>query len=213
MKPIIFNTEMVRAILDGRKTQTRRIVSKKWLTLVEKVLEANGKWVWDTADAELTTPYGRPGDILWVRETVCIPPVNWADKTQECIRDDSGNWRHIAYRADASCEDGMHDYGLKWTPSIHMPKWAAQIFLRVTDLRVERLQNITEADGQAEGIERISLGPDEIDGVQVHPMTSTYRAAFSAAWDAIYSKRGFGWQNNPWVWVAEFQREMIERCQ
>jgi len=167
MKPIIFNTEMVRAILDGRKTQTRRIVSKKWLTLVEKVLEANGKWVWDTADAELTTPYGRPGDILWVRETVCIPPVNWA----------------------------------------------ARIFLRVTDLRVERLQNITEADGQAEGIERISLGPDEIDGVQVHPMTSTYRAAFSAAWDAIYSKRGFGWQNNPWVWVAEFQREMIERCQ
>ncbi len=149
MKPILFSTPMVQAILDGRKTMTRRI--RKPLTL---------------------TPY-KPGDILWVRET-------WYQHYD-------GSY---AYRASAPENTG-------WKPSIFMPHEAARIFLRVTDVRAERVQDITEEDAKAEG-----CMPTILDGV----VFISAKGEFHAIWDNLNAKRGFGWDANPWVWVISFEQ-------
>jgi len=142
---------------------------------------------------------GVPGDLLYVRET-------W-----RC----EGHGEHgqftIRYRADNETNGVKvvyeYSYMDKWRPSIHMPKWAARTWLRVTGVRVERVQDITEEDCIAEGI--ISLTPPgyryKVDG----KVFSTGRLAFAALWDSIYDKRGLGWDVNPWVWVTSY--EVIER--
>jgi len=121
---------MVRAILAGRKTQTRRIIKPDWLTLVEECLRINGKWVWHAMACDLTMPFGVPGDHLWVRET--FKPIN----EMECH-----------YRAQI----GWH-VGGPWKPSIFMPRKFSRITLEITGVRVERLKDISEADAMAEGI-------------------------------------------------------------
>ena len=131
MKPILFNTQMVHAILDGRKTQTRRIVKPQ-----PQSYSFDGR-VYVFNEGELPKPQYQPGDILYVRET-------WAENTIP----HSGNYAGIEYRADYY---GGREPILRWRPSIHMPREAARIFLRVTDVRVERLQHITRADAISEG--------------------------------------------------------------
>ena len=175
VKPILFNTDMVRAILDGRKTVTRRVVNHKHLRGLENLTA-------EKIERACKAPY-KCGDVLYVRET-------WA---RLCF----GLCTQIyVYRASEEppfpkiIPIGCHltDH-FKWRPSIHMPKDAARIFLRVTGVRVERLQDITDEDVVAEGL---PIG-----------------CYFDDLWDKTVkpADRGrYGWKANPWVWVIEFER-------
>ena len=187
-KPILFSGPLVRAILEGRKTVTRRVAK---LTDAGHVKEPRGhrRWHPGDPDASAACPYGQPGDLLWVRET-------WAQ------------WdRGLAFRADClnprtGEEDGDSrrcrlDFGVKWRPSIHMPRWACRLLLRVTDVRVERLQEITAEDAVAEGLVRDASHPT---GGWVELLRD-----FRDLWDSI-AKPGFGWDDNPWVWRIAFER-------
>lgn len=203
MKPILFNTEMVRAILDGRKSCTRRIVKPQQLVgllpdkckngvpeefLKEKKLMF--KPYCNMTDIELiNTAYKAPyqrGDILYVRETWC-----------------KGLERYI-YRADYSDTEKFYRDGkeieMKWHPSLHMPKDAARIFLRVTNVRVERLQEITTNQIEQEGVE--TEYPHVLNGEEK-------KYAFQNLWNSTIKKSDldfYGWDANPYVWVIEFER-------
>ena len=203
-KPIIFSGEMVKAILDGRKTQTRRVIKPQPEPCGE------GGWMYGgdyQADADCMKdhlfhnvygtdkcPYGGvyadgTADTLWVREA-------WAE---------AFNYTHDIecetpiYKADGVVLDLRHKQ-IKWKPSIHMPRWASRINLLVKDMRVERVQDITAEDVEAEGVvwERRHCCNNEDCG-------ATMLERFACLWDSINSKRGFGWDVNPWVWVVEFE--------
>ncbi|MCG3462699.1 hypothetical protein L7G72_12700 [Xenorhabdus bovienii] len=215
--PIIFNADMVRAILDGRKTQTRRAVKYQPCELPDSPtypLLKDGKLAWcrkgeDDHGGWIDCPYGKIGDQLWVRETFC--PVFDAQYAEGEI-----DW--IDYRAtprySAEYPAGWHlepedPAALKWRPSIHMPRWASRITLEVTDTRVERLQDIKEEDALAEGIKTGRFGNKSNwrDGFYApgdnQPCFSA-KEAFKYLWQSIYSEES--WNNNPWVWVIEFRR-------
>lgn len=188
-RPILFSGEMVRAILNGQKTQTRRIVNQKYIPLVEAVLKANGKWVFDTFDYELNTPYGIPSDRLWVRETWATD----APSVDECRRshgDAMGGLYHPYYKATANQFDID---SLRWRPSIHMPRWASRITLEITDVRVERLLDITMVDAIAEGWDALSQVSD----------AGPY-GWYSELWESINGPGS--WCKNPWVWVINFKK-------
>ena len=185
-RPILFSGPMVRALLDGRKTQTRRIVKTRWLPLVEECVRVNGRWVWYTVDYDLTTPYGEPGDRLWVRETCWLRP----HRTREQMRNGADTWPPVIYEAHGPDADELRSWGWKKSPSIHMPRWASRLTLEVTGVRVERVQEISEADARAEGFDDTpELGP---------------RQHFIGTWIALNGVES--WQANPWVWVIEFRR-------
>jgi len=175
-KPILFSAPMVRAILEGRKTQTRRIVKlPKWF------LEEYPQYGSYEIMSEINCPYGSVSNFLWVRETFVY----------------RHKYDRFYYRADyPTFEPYAHD---GWKPSIFMPRTASRISLEVTDFRVERLQDILEEDAKEEGV-------GGKDTVVVSPITTpTYRKAFSIFWNFINDKRGIGWEKNPWVWVVEFK--------
>lgn len=218
-RPILFSSPMVRAILAGTKTQTRRVLpTMETLGRVEYPGKRDRKgyshvnWL-DTAAgiaaAIAECRYGQPGDRLWVRETwMPDAPRNgeWNDTAfygcgmsplsdiPECYRKP---W-HCLYRAT---HDGCEMVG--WKPSIHMPRWASRITLEVTGVRVERLQDISEADCQAEGIESYALnGRQPTDGNgSLHLPAGYYRYL----WESINGPGS--WEANPWVWVVEFRKE------
>lgn len=172
MKPILFNTEMVRAILDDRKSVTRRVVKPGHLRVLDSPYHKEHPEVPDkTLLEKLCLPPYQPGDTLWVRETWCDAP------------DDDPQYRDFLYLADY---DGTPT---KWRPSIHMPREAARLFLRVTDVRVERLQDIDDDGVVAEGLE-IGCYFDDLWNNTIKPSDR-----------ALY-----GWAANPWVWVIEFER-------
>jgi hypothetical protein len=201
-RPILFNGEMVRAVLDGRKTVTRRVL-KPQPELVEiengEMRGQNGwscerfwRWNGERCTPEgvyARCPYGAPGDRLWVRETHYRFPV--AHTPMEMCR--------VLYEANgAPTLDEHHDLGLmKKYPSIHMPRWASRITLEVKSVRVERVQEITDADSLAEGIKPSDVAARGYQDARV---------AFRVLWNSINEKRGFGWDSNPWVWVVEFER-------
>ena len=137
---------------------------------------------------------------LWVRETTCIAPKNFATLNDSCIPDNNGDLRYVSYKADGHPEDAMRDYKLKWTPSIHVPKWASRITLEITNIRVERVQDITVKDIIKEGVfvDESVVKPDEIH--------FAYLDAWVELWDSINEKRGFGWDVNPFCWVVEFKK-------
>ncbi|EBJ0776692.1 hypothetical protein DOG16_18440 [Salmonella enterica] len=234
---MIFNGEMVRAILEGRKTQTRRLmkpqpevcprgghwwpsnVFKTMLHVEEEMQNGKGGWGGLVGDA---CPFGDVGDRIWVRETWATLGnedgccVDWNDNL--CKGDEKTAAR--IYRA--SCEQRPGDYGLwsipdnadwkphtenqkfegAWRPSIHMPRWASRITLEITDVRVERVQDISQIDAIAEG------GPPD------HPSFSKIsremgfsdwpRSWFAQTWWGIYGREA--WNTNPWVWVIEYKR-------
>lgn len=203
-KPILFNTEMVRAILEGRKSQTRRVIKP------QPVLDDNGMWCWKDCqwmDGGLGFPASgiddhapyQPGDILWVRETWfredCTPDCAGREDENECPFNRVGN---ACYGYKAQYLTGGDDI-IKWRPSIHMPKEAARIFLGVTDVRVERVQSITDEDGKREGV--CGLCYDVKTGEEKYDMT-----LFKVLWDGLNAKRGYGWDKNPYVWVYSFER-------
>ena len=215
MKPILFNTEMVRAILDGRKTCTRRIVKPQQLVgllpdkcrngVPEEFLKEKKfmfKPYCDMTDIELINtaykaPY-QPGDILYVRET-------WHKYLKRV--GSGGNCRlqeFYGYRASiANSEDAEEP----WKPSIHMPKEAARLFLRVTNVRVERLQDITENGAKAEGAidNRGFIHSPDNEYDRIH----TAKENFIEIWNRTINKSNldfYGWDANPYVWVIEFER-------
>lgn len=182
-RPILFSGEMVRAILDGRKTQTRRVIKPQ---PPESVSEGYTTYF---------CPYGIPGDRLWVRET--FAPRLDVDPITELARA-----RHYAmYKADGGDpHDPMHWHPYdKWIPSIFMPRWASRITLEITNVRVERVQDISVSECRAEGIPQASFSSQTDRDAQVH-------GEFMQLWDSINAKRGYSWESNPWVWVIEFKR-------
>lgn len=213
MKPILFNTEMTKAILDGKKTVTRRVVKyeKGFARNIEKVIKgkcAFGVGLFDFVSRMRVSkipPY-KIGDVLWVRETWGIGGFN--DDNMEMF---------ITYRADDSTSriklseakydnyySGITGSESDWRPSIHMPKEAARIFLKVTDVMVERLQDTTEEQAIAEGVK--AYGQNNCSGTSA-------RIAFAELWDSTLppNKNKFKcaeneWRTNPWVWVIEFER-------
>lgn len=196
MKPILFNTEMVRAIQNGAKTATRRVVKPQ--PSMPYCHEFDGEWFWTSKDADddmmdwwpsyetgLRPPY-QPGDILYVRET-------WAAWSRTM-----GTSPALYYKADWNASDGI-----KWRPSIHMPREAARIFLRVTDVRVERLQEITPEQIDAEGCKEYGYS---VETGELMPSSPCY---FSIVWNNTIKKADYAlysWDVNPWVWVIEFER-------
>ena len=185
MKPILFNTDMVRAILDGRKTVTRRVVKPQHLRVLDSPYHKEHPDVPDKALlAKLCEPPYSPGDILWVRET-------WA-KSADWYDDLVSGYE---YKADHPNSDGWG-----WRPSIHMPREAARIFLRVTDVRVERLQEMHAEDSLREGV-KLHLGGIVNGDSPLKP--------FGDLWDSTIKpadRERYGWAANPWVWVIAFER-------
>lgn len=250
--PVLFNGEMVRAILEGRKTQTRRVVKlpshfkcpvtgRKYPLPVDlwksttfggggsfrivrgervAVPEAPGMWN-DKGATLIGSPYS-PGDRMWVRETWGYRGGPWHSKTPK-VQD-----FQIAYRADGSqitfsrpaeifeslakqrprktdeddwdWQDYISRYWKSWRPSIHMPRWASRITLEITDVRVQRLQKISDSDAMDEGAGATGPLHAELDGD-----TDEYRNRFRELWESIYAKQGNGWATNPWIWAISFK--------
>jgi len=234
-KPILFSTPMVQAILDGRKTMTRRVCKDiagydfKWGLDREpyignyKVFTKTepGKWDWVTLENQwlydiqtavddsrthlLKCPY-QPGDRLYVRETWYYEShMHELTAGEPDLSNGLYSHRYI-YRAsnpDYPVNVGVGELG--WKPSIHMPKVAARIWLEVTNVRVERLQEIATDDAKAEGV----LQPGVIPSNTLIRNTegSIPRTNFKILWDSLNASRGFSWEQNPWVWVISFERE------
>jgi len=201
-KPILFNTEMVKAILDGRKTQTRRVC---------KGQPQDG--VTNPETMGYKPPY-KPGDTLWVRETFCgyyLPaPESWPEGHMHYeykASNPNGNKRPTGPEYDDDWETRS------WRPSIHMPKKAARLFLRVKNVRCERLRDITAKDAFNEGtgrlfLEDIAYGDKDYE-CDLDDEYGMAREQFAWLWESTLRKDAlerFGWWANPWVWVIEFER-------
>ncbi len=212
-RPILFSGPLVRAILAGKKSVTRRVVKPQ-------PVPCHGAYAWASAKARLPgsgpigtltlrdiadrCPYGAPGDVLWCKETHYVERAGYPD----------GRGRHVIYRADDENAPIA-----KWTPSIHMPHWASRLSLLVKDVRVERLQEISGADARAEGVTlpvrdghvllTIShkLSPFDFDpkGPREWTIDDYWRFSFAMAWHDINGKT-HSWSSNPWVWRIEFER-------
>ena len=196
-RPILFNGEMVRAILDGRKTQTRRIAK---LNASGRVQLKGKNWHIYDQDAILACPLGQVGDRLWVRETFVQGfEADECGDISSC--DENGNAKPIQtwYRADGhiNWEDDGELCNTPWKPSIHMPRSASRITLEITDVRIERLQSISESDAIAEGCDNSKSNAAIAAGWYEKP-----KAAYRRLWNSIYKN----WDENPWVWVIEFRR-------
>lgn len=214
MKPILFNSDMVRAILDGRKTCTRRVIKPQPKSHIAYACMGSGcgKWGYPGKDAweywndesfqlpddiskdELKmrwTPPCNTGDILYVRET-------W------CSAYDGERYFYLSDKHTDREEKQLLDYNdVKWRPSIHMPKEAARIFLRVTDVRVERLQDITSEQIDAEGCKEWAYS------VKTGELLPSGPSFFQIKWDRTIKPADlplYGWEANPWVWVIEFEK-------
>ena len=215
-RPILFSGEMVRAILDGRKTQTRRVINPQPIADGLYYEYKDIPWL-KTGDPfpfiGHLCPYGTTNDLLWVRET-------W-----RAVELDNGN-DGILYKADNHFEsiknsqaaadlwcDAYADrkHGNKWRPSIFMPRWASRILLDVTDVQVERIQEISDGDAIKEGIHDVCHCGDYVESHGYHSghgavsMPGWATENFSSLWDSINAERGHSWESNPWVWVVSFK--------
>lgn len=239
IKPILFNTDMVRAILEGRKTVTRRVIKPQpqmplCYTFAGGYKKDIGKWGYpsETAHKQWGEKYKRPDslteedlkmswnppyhtdDILYVRETwQYMYDLDGNDQ----IIEETGRYVYAADGSDVDTwvnPDGTHRFGIPWRPSIHMPKEAARIWLKVTDVRMERLHEITEDGALREGAQGIRC---DHAGLGVYGCTDCMNTGwieppqveFMYIWDSTVKKSDLdrhGWDANPWVWVIEFER-------
>lgn len=236
VKPILFNTEMVKAILDGRKTQTRRVVKERgwditgkakfetdgfWFNVCKADRDANAK----TATCHHINPPYNIGDVLWVRETwrkACASHKQWINGSNFTVEEQFG----FQYKADLETRfDNFFEvndefnsteisYSSRWHPSIHMPREAARIFLQVTDIKVERLHDIDCAGALAEGCDgRCDCPSNGAEGVLSCITKDFSIERFQTVWDATIPKHPnkfkrypYYWNDNPWVWVISFER-------
>ncbi|WP_210526418.1 hypothetical protein [Pantoea ananatis] len=224
-RPILLNAEMVRAVLDGRKTQTRRIIqspAKNMQATGQKVIDyrepgdkwygehvfsmrnQSGTWCDYTKEQFLAKcPFGAVGDRLWVRESF-YEHGHWQGGGYDPEDSYFVSDKQVLYPADGIQRPSERKRDDFWRsrPSIHMPRWASRITLEITGVRVERLQDISRSDAIAEG------GPQShpsIDAVsQDYGFTDFSRSWFGQTWWSIYGEES--WQANPWVWVIEFKR-------
>lgn len=224
-RPILFAGPMVRAILNGEKTVTRRVMKPQptpsnmgghsWpcpihqtMLHVEQELQ-NGEGIWGGL-ADSACPHGAPGDRLWVRETFATLSAG----QYEPVKPAYGYGQEVRFAATdplADCDVGVRGY--PWRPSIHMPRWASRILLEITAVRVERLQDISDDQARAEGLRWHSLYR-QWGGVESHPASRPecpqwrwYEdpiTAFRQLWESINGAES--WAANPWVWVVEFKR-------
>lgn len=202
---MIFNAEMVRAILDGRKTQTRRPVKfpvhDKNLGCELAGNELAGEL---SAGNYLNSAFGKPGDRIWVREAFRVHSRATDVATLVYKASERNSWTEQTHRVPvAVCNKPATPE--KWTPSLHMPRWASRILLEITDVRVERLNAISEEDARAEGIIDggcLNCGEPEPCGCANPEPDAT--DAFAYLWQSIYGQES--WNANPWVWVIEFER-------
>lgn len=229
VRPIIFSDAMVRALLEGRKTQTRRILKRQPPAEFQtgdlaSIINGRGRWAISRCDHPGTRkgkawppdpepgflcPYGDRGDALYVREA-------WADLT-ECFDRRSQRWNpdtglcetrlheFIWYRADGDQPDPGNGRPLQepWKPSIHMPRRHSRLTLHINRVRLEQLNSISESDARAEGVEQsVELAPGEPAGVRT-PKPGFYVDGFAALWDSIHGEGA--WTRNPWVWVLDFE--------
>jgi hypothetical protein len=236
-RPILFSGPMVRAILEGRKTQTRRVVlhdrkqPPKWATWVNHIQQPTMslQWVdsglfqwsdeqtpgkplkklrrWPSGQVKVSRnfspsmefaipcPYGKPGDRLWVRES-------W----QHVVKGmEPTKGARILFRAD----DEAGHIEDNWRPSIFMPRWASRITSEILSVKVERVQDISEADAIAEGVNAVEVVVSSLNGQPARGIIFNPKLKFGALWDSINSKRNggkFSWAANPWVWVVEFKK-------
>lgn len=225
-RPILFSGPMVRAILEGRKTQTRRVIADKFL----------GECVCQAAPSALRTncihsgepghpyqypppveccPFGKPGDQLWVRETFCIlDHDHWADEGKPkdwlyCTNHPRRNACAYSAETDSDGNAIRKEYGYRWRPSIHMPRWASRLSLEVTAVGVEQLQDISAKDILAEGaVDR----PHQCEYLGKCPVAAfdgcvypDLKSLWAAGWDGI-NRKTHPWKSNPWVWVVEFRK-------
>lgn len=203
-RPIIFSAPMVRAILEGQKTQTRRVIKPQPEIVRDpmptgpvpgsliriKLGPGHHRFLGSENFTNEFCPYGQPGNRLWVRESF------WP-----AFRRTENN-AGVVYRANylkpSFLDTTLYSREKIWTSPIYMPRWASRITLEIVAVHVERLQKIAVSDAIAEGI-------DSDGGDDEHRNRST-RENFAISWDALNAKRGFSWESNPWVWVIEFKR-------
>jgi hypothetical protein len=224
-RPILFSAPMVRAILEGRKTVTRRPVKVQPFDLswsrhdhrfeytagrAENGDEIDGFFAYTTRSGgewSAKCPYGQPGDRLWVRETF----TDLRGTGIEHRPDPEGPLQRYAYAADCRpgsyADEARKDYGIKWKPSIHMPRLACRILLEITGVRVERLGAISDEQALAEGVrlytDHAELGNwYHVDGIETY--SAEPRKSFELLWSSINGPGA--WDANPWVWVVEFKR-------
>jgi len=199
--PILFNAEMVRAILDGKTQHRLPCKTQPPGKLHWGCVGGNGFGFYDNGGVKYRSPFGSPGDVLWVRETWMIG--NYYDCSPLTV----------SFKADAQAVTYPHDdlperacvlarrYRFQsgnWRPSIHMPKWACRIRLRVKRVWVERVQSISEDDAYAEGCQQVPTSVDPLS-------PGSYAYDFADLWDSIYAKT-YPWESNPWVFACEFER-------
>lgn len=216
-RAIPFSGSMVRAILDGSKTQTRRVIPYELAYKIDKVdddyfaviplgdEEGNHS---DDHYEKIRCPPGEPGDALWVRET-WQAVRSWQEYGYWCrdvlegceISDLDPKSTEICYRATDPEPDEI-----SWRPSIHMPRWASRITLEIKSVRVERVQEITYDDAIAEGCPASCSRPKNAPAFVPNVLETNPLRIFTDLWDSINAKRGHGWDTNPWVWVIEFAR-------
>jgi len=187
-RPILFSGPMVRAILDGSKTQTRRPLKPQPIVGLVYHLVSGHRWGLSPDDYEspyIWCPYGVPDDRLWVRETFAYyyagPKLG-----------------QVYYRADGELSEREKQRDCieaRWRPSIHMPRWASRLTLEVVSVKVERINGITLVDCMAEGVP-----------VKERDTLIRARPQYANIWDAMYAKTDYAWEHNPWVWVVEFRR-------
>lgn len=204
-RPILFSGKMVRAILDGRKTQTRRVITRRMRDEApdegrETVICQPGHG-YDEAKirANYRCPHGQPGDRLWVRETWAMPPGYDACHHGDLkVKPPIGP---VCYGADYGNATRQAWTGSRWRPSIHMPRWASRLTLEITEVRVQRVRDISEEDARAEGCPY----PAEWAGRYVD-RDETARTWYSVLWDTLNTRRNFSWESNPYVWAISFSR-------
>jgi hypothetical protein len=244
-RPILFSAPMVRAILAGTKTQTRRAVKPQPMSQpAGQYLDAycsqpttpsnprgmSDNWSWWLLDNRLgdsigKCPYGQPGDRLWVRETFTTfgygrgfgVEIHYAADGHD---PDTCTWevRERLRRTLDECPDRSNKWRQtnigRWRPSIHMPRWASRITLEITDVRVQRLRDITEDDARAEGVTPLTgVAPEQcIIGTDRRTQAShPHTLALAVLWDTLNFKRELGWVTNPWVWAITFKRVAASR--